>query len=269
MRSARLVTALAAALALTGPSTAWATEPELRHARRDLAVTGLAVATALGLELAKSELAPKTCRICGRNGLDDAVRRRLLWSNVDRARRASDLVAYGAVPAAAAGYVLLAARNGVGMREGWWDVLYLAEAGAIASSLTSIVKVAAGRQRPFVAHGNWPEADRKPQPDDNLAFWSGHTVFPFAFATAAGTIASMRGRAEAPWIWTVGIVGATTAGYLRIAGDKHYLTDVLAGAAVGTAIGIGVPRLLHGRRDPEGGPALMLVPLPLGLAGTF
>ena len=30
--------------------------------------------------------------------------------------------------------------------------------------------------------------------------------------------------------------------------DKHYLTDVLVGAAAGTLFGVGVPLLLHGRQ---------------------
>lgn len=267
MPGARLVIALSAVLS-AAPSTR-AAEPDLARANRDLVVAGSAAAAWIALELAKGELAPPSCRVCGGNTFDDAARRAFVWSHADRARRSSDLLAFGVLPAAAAGYTLLSARNGPGVREGWWDLAYVAEAGALAASLTSVVKLAVGRQRPFAVHGNWTEADRKPEPDDNLSFWSGHTALTFAIATSAGTIASMRGRAEAPWIWTIGIVAASTAGWLRIAGDKHHLTDVLAGAAVGTTFGIGVPRLLHGRRDGDGGVSAALVPLPLGIAGTF
>jgi membrane-associated phospholipid phosphatase len=31
--------------------------------------------------------------------------------------------------------------------------------------------------------------------------------------------------------------------------DKHYLTDVLVGALAGSAFGVGVPLLLHGRQQ--------------------
>jgi membrane-associated phospholipid phosphatase len=31
--------------------------------------------------------------------------------------------------------------------------------------------------------------------------------------------------------------------------DKHYLTDVLVGAAAGTLFGVGMPLLLHGRQE--------------------
>jgi membrane-associated phospholipid phosphatase len=34
--------------------------------------------------------------------------------------------------------------------------------------------------------------------------------------------------------------------------DKHYLTDVLVGAAAGTLFGVGVPLLLHGRASSDG-----------------
>ena len=47
---------------------------------------------------------------------------------------------------------------------------------------------------------------------------------------------------------------AAGVGYLRIASDTHYLTDVLAGAAVGTAFGVLVPSLRFSReREPATG----------------
>ena len=41
-------------------------------------------------------------------------------------------------------------------------------------------------------------------------------------------------------------MGATT-GYLRIAANQHYFTDVLTGAVVGTGVGLAVPYTLHRR----------------------
>ena len=37
---------------------------------------------------------------------------------------------------------------------------------------------------------------------------------------------------------------------MRIAADRHYLTDVLVGAAVGTAVGLAVPHLMHKEPAP-------------------
>jgi len=275
--SAARAAALAAALSLSAspfaaraqePDLRLDTEPELRHATSDIWITVAGYGLALGADLAKDRLAPETCRWCGTNALDDGVRNLLLWDHSDRARTASNVLVV-AMPAAVAGYTLLAGKAGPGLEEGAWDLLYVAEAGALAEGLTTLVKFVAGRQRPYAVHGNWAEADRAPDPDDNLSFWSAHTSFTFALAAGAGTIASMRGRDEAPWVWTVGMVAASAVGYFRIAADKHHFTDVLAGAAVGTALGIGVPRLRHGEReDGEGG--VTLVPLlPMGIAGTF
>jgi membrane-associated phospholipid phosphatase len=51
-----------------------------------------------------------------------------------------------------------------------------------------------------------------------------------------------------------------------MAGDAHWLTDVLAGAVVGTAVGIGVPRLAHGRVSPG---ATAAQPAVIGFAVAF
>ena len=46
-------------------------------------------------------------------------------------------------------------------------------------------------------------------------------------------------------MWAAGLTLATTGAYLRIAADRHYATDVLAGAIVGSAVGFGVPYFAH------------------------
>jgi membrane-associated phospholipid phosphatase len=53
----------------------------------------------------------------------------------------------------------------------------------------------------------------------------------------------MRHDGSAKRIALIGFPVAALTGYLRIAGDKHYMSDVLTGAAVGSAIGYMVPRL--------------------------
>ena len=147
------------------------------------------------------------------------------------------------------GHQLLAARSAGDVNAGWVDALLVAEAAGIAMDVNQLVKFLAGRQRPFVHYGNYAEANRKPDPDDNLSFFSGHSTFTFAVAAAAGTVSTMRGYESAPWVWGVGLTLATATGYLRIAGDKHYLTDVLVGAGTGLAAGIAIPRLLHPRKE--------------------
>ena len=48
-----------------------------------------------------------------------------------------------------------------------------------------------------------------------------------------------------PFSWAAGLPLAALTGYLRIAADRHYLSDVLVGAGAGTLFGTLVPRLLH------------------------
>ena len=277
MTAARpLAAALALALASTAaPARAAGDGPDrLRwNGPRDLALTGAAAALWIGSELAKSRLAPGDCRFCGTNALDASARDLLVLGDLEAARRTSDVLAFAVLPGAMAAHQLLAARRAGGTTEdGLVDVLVVVQAAALAADLNQLVKFTVGRQRPFVRYGNWTEADRAPDPDDNVSFYSGHSSLAFSLAAAAGTVSSMRGYRSAPWVWATGMTLATGVAYLRVAGDKHYLTDVLTGAAIGTAAGIALPRLLHGRDDgPEGERTaqVTVVPVPLGVLVTF
>jgi membrane-associated phospholipid phosphatase len=229
----------------------------------DVPLTAAAATIWIGTELAKESLAPEACRICGANALDDGARNRLVWDRRDLARHGSDLLAFAVLPVAAFGHSALAARNAGAAREALLDALVIGE----------VVKFAAGRQRPFVRFENFDGTDRPRDPDGNLSFYSGHTSLAFSTVAAAATVASLRGYRSAPWVWGVGLAGAAGVGYLRIAADKHYLTDVLTGAVVGTVVGVAAPRLLHPRKrvDDEGSAALSMsvVPLPLGFVIAF
>jgi membrane-associated phospholipid phosphatase len=269
-----MLAARAAALALlvAAPGAAPradAPEPIRYNLAVDVPLTAAAAAIWAGTELAKGHLAPETCRFCGGNALDDSVRDALVWQDTATAKRASDLLAFALIPAAALGSDLLAAHGAGDVGAAAVDALVIGEAVAIAADLNQIVKLAVGRRRPFVRFGSDP--DRAPSPDDNLSFYSGHTSLSFSFVAATATVASLRGYRTAPWVWGAGVVLAAGAGYFRIAGDMHYFTDVLTGAVVGTAAGVLVPRLLHPREqmaDPAA-PRVALLPYPLGVAGAW
>ncbi len=256
-------------LAALLPLAARAEEPRpLRHdLHADGAITTAALAAWIGSELAKPHLAPSRCRICSPGWLDAEARDALVWGPGDHARRASNALVF-ALPAGLAAHQVLAARAAGDVQAGLVDVLIVAEAVALAGDLNQAVKYAVGRERPFVHYGNWRDPDRRPDPDDNLSFYSSHTSVAFAAVCAAGTVSSLRGYRSAPWVWGVGLSAAAAVGYLRIAADKHYLTDVLAGAALGGAIGVAVPRLLHPREAREGG-ARAAVIVPFGVAVAF
>ncbi len=279
MRSARaVVLALSlAAVPAASPASARAAEPRpLREDLRvDAAVLGTAGAVWLGGELLQDRLAPVECRFCGTNALDAWARRQLLLSDDRAPRITSDVLAIGVIPAAVVVHQLLAARAAGDTGAGVHDVVYVAEAGGVALALDQVVKLAVGRQRPFVHYGNYADPARPHDADDNLSFYSGHTTLAFSVAAAAGTVSTLRGYESAPWVWAVGMTLATAVGWARIASDRHYLTDVLAGAATGAAIGVAMPLWLHGRKDEPGAASgraasgTTVVPYPLGVLVLF
>ena len=81
------------------------------------------------------------------------------------------------------------------------------------------------------------------------SFLSGHASMTFA---SAGLLCAHHialplygGNAADAVVCGLGLAGATSVGVLRIMADKHWWTDVVAGASWGTAVGFGMPFLLH------------------------
>ncbi len=175
------------------------------------------------------------------NRVDRWVRHRAKWHDTMRARRLSNVLAHGLVPVGAA---LLAFLSGRRARHGpLADVAVVYESLLYAGAVSQAVKLLTRRQRPFARFV--PEGSAAPakQPDDdNLSFFSSHTSTTFAAAFAAHAIACRRGVRGPTWLLGV---GALLTGYLRMAADRHYLTDVVCGATVGATVGTLAPRLLH------------------------
>jgi membrane-associated phospholipid phosphatase len=228
--------------------------------RVDGAVTAAAFAVWGGTQLFESKLAPSVCRWCNPGSVDASLRDALRWNDTSAANLASNLGAYLFVPLTTLGLLALDARREDRLAELPADGLVIAEAVALNGALTQIVKFAVGRQRPFVQA---LPADQRPltahPADNNVSFYSSHTSFAFSLAVSTGTVASMRAQRWAPLIWAVGLAGAAAVGYLRIAADQHYFTDVLVGAAAGSAIGFAVPYGFHRQAG-----ALAVSPVPGG-----
>jgi membrane-associated phospholipid phosphatase len=227
----------------------------------------------LGSEILKTQLAPSECRWCTSNAVDDSVRSTLVWQNVDAADKVSDVFAYGLAPSFAIGLSALASYHDGGSAARWaTDALLIGEASVLAMDLNHVVKLAAGRERPFV---HALPADRKPltahPSDNNVSFFSSHTTWVFALAASSGTVATMRGYRLAPAVWAVGAPIALATGWLRIAADRHYFTDVAVGAVVGSALGVGIPLAFHGREPATSGVTVgaSASPLAIGCAGKF
>jgi membrane-associated phospholipid phosphatase len=208
---------------------------------------GLGLAYVLAEGVFKAPLSADTCRWCDPNGLDDGVRDALRWEDDDLARNLSNYTGYVAAPVFALGAIGLAGHlDGHGTSHWFDDGLIIAESAAIAGVINFAVKAAFARERPFV-HDLAP-ADKlltdRPQ-ENNQSFYSGHSTLAMSLAVSAGTVASMRGYRWAPALYGGGIGLSLATGYLRIAADKHWASDVVTGWVIGAAIGYAVPRFLH------------------------
>jgi membrane-associated phospholipid phosphatase len=78
----------------------------------------------------------------------------------------------------------------------------------------------------------------------------------------------MRGYAGVGIVAGVGFTLAACVGYLRIAADQHYLTDILVGSAVGGLVGWAIPRVFHSPSPTSSTGAGLRLP-PIGLTLTF
>jgi membrane-associated phospholipid phosphatase len=237
----------ATCVALTTTSGASAQVRELRwDPPVDLTTTLVGGALWVASVALQPQLAPATCRWCASNALDDGARRALLWREPILADDVSDVTGFIFSPATAFGLDALAAWHDGAPRGIGLDALLITEATVLALDVNQLTKVLLARQRPYVQAIPLDAEGRRPHVDDDfLSFFSGHTTGAFALAASAGTVATMRGYRWAPAVWIATGVFATSTGYLRIAADRHWLTDVLLGMIIGVGVGIAVPVLFH------------------------
>jgi membrane-associated phospholipid phosphatase len=271
---------LSPAAAAAEPSPELTFRPEI-----DLPITVVGGAAWIATELAKKGLAPASCRWCAVDSLDASTRGALVWEdNPETAHALSNVTVFGVAPVSALGLTALAAWHDGRTENSAADLVIVAQAMVVAMDLNQLTKYIVGRQRPYAHFGNvdvlcaGQGCSRPPPDDDDLSFFSGHTTAVFSLAAASGTVASMRGYRMAPWIWAQGTAIAVLSGYLRMAGDRHYFTDVLTGAAFGSAVGVLVPALFHRPRPGVAGPEsprfrISLAPAGggagVGVAGAF
>lgn len=78
--------------------------------------------------------------------------------------------------------------------------------------------------------------EERPDGSDEFSFPSGHTATAFTNAS----LLFYEYKDASIWYASSGFLFATATGFLRIANNKHYTSDVLAGAGIGTAVGLAV-----------------------------
>ena len=132
----------------------------------------------------------------------------------------------------------------------WADLgLHGTEALYAGAAVAGVIKVLAGRARPYVDTTDIEPRDfqflRGRGTGDYKSFPSGHTTAAFAAASAVTSETSRWWPKATPYIATLMYGGALSVGVSRMYENKHWASDVAMGAAIGTFSGLKVVRYHH------------------------
>ncbi|MBI4803354.1 MAG: phosphatase PAP2 family protein [Elusimicrobia bacterium] len=118
--------------------------------------------------------------------------------------------------------------------------LLAVESFLAANAVGTVVKHTAGRSRPYAGNG---KRTFKP-----FSFKSSGTSFPSGHTVSAFSLASVfAGRYENPWVDFAAYGAASASALQRIYADKHWASDVFAGALLGIAAGRAAASLSRSR----------------------
>lgn len=227
----------------------------------DLPVIAATAAIGLGTELVGTEQTWAGCGACDPARIN-ALDRGVPGNHNPAAKTYSDIGLYTAIGLPFAldlgDSLIQRARDGSAQRSrhmrNWGrDVVILLETFAVNYATTNVVKFAVRRPRPYSYDPDSDVADPTAN-DARLSFFSGHASTTFAMAAAYASLFQAR-HPRSRWIapvWVIGMSLASTTAIARVAAGKHFWTDIIVGAAVGSAVGVAIPAL-HRRR--EQGPA--------------
>jgi membrane-associated phospholipid phosphatase len=121
------------------------------------------------------------------------------------------------------------------------------EAVAVSGIATAVIKGLAGRMRPYASPNN--AADFKfgrgvGGSGDAQSLPSGHATAAFAFASVITARVAQRSPGRAAWLGPLLYGAAALTGISRVYDHKHWASDVLLGAGIGTVSGLLVSRHL-------------------------
>ena len=119
------------------------------------------------------------------------------------------------------------------------------EAAALSGLVTYVLKGAFGRARPYADSTNATDfrfARGFPNAGEFQSFPSGHTTAGFAFASVITARLARRSPRTARWAGPLLYTAAALTGLSRVYDHKHWASDVLTGAAIGTVSGLIVVR---------------------------
>ena len=136
-------------------------------------------------------------------------------------------------------------------RDGYREAWSLIEAGAFSGATAEVLGYATGRERPdaTTSANQWGKGGD--------SFPSLHTAVAFA----VGTVFAESGSDEYRWIRRIiGYGVASATGYVRTSENVHWLSDSVAGAA----LGIGTARFVLNRQGAQDHAALQFQPVKNG-----
>lgn len=146
--------------------------------------------------------------------------------------------------------------------------LMYAETVCLGNAIKEVIKMSVQRPRPYMYFDN-PDAESLDNHDFEFSFLSGHTLNAFMGAgfLSYNFCKYYSGSSfKVPVVLTsYGLACAT--GTFRILSGNHFPTDVMAGAALGTVLGIGVPMVhswIFNNSDFHAGPVESITVLPTG-----
>jgi len=152
----------------------------------------------------------------------------------------------GAAPAAFAGADWQRGEETSG--EAWTEAVVYGEVVAYASAASLLSKSFRLHPRPLAFTDAAPYAERSAG-DARSSFVSEHATGAFAAGVFTAYMYQLKHPQSAciPWVWAGAMGTAAATGALRVFSGKHFPSDVLAGAILGSVVGYAVPRLHLGR----------------------
>ncbi|HEX6559172.1 MAG TPA: phosphatase PAP2 family protein [Longimicrobiales bacterium] len=150
--------------------------------------------------------------------------------------------------------VVALATLGTGLISGSHDItdagLHASEAIAVSGTATYLIKIMAGRERPNHSPGDADEftfaGGLKGQ--GGQSFPSGHTTAAFALAATFTDEVKRHDPAAAKWVGPVAYGTAGMVGLARMYSQKHWASDVMLGAIIGTVTAKELVKLHHKSR---------------------
>jgi len=240
-------------------------------------------AGALGAALLTVQFAvpgPTVPKWTDQNGFDTGIRSALRISGEGGRQAAaytSDGLVYLLVAAPFLNSILVAGVEHERWDVGWRLAVLDAQTLLLAGTITITLQKAIARERPFVqeCRGN-PALKDCSGGGYNQSFPSGHTSAAFAAVALECFHHGYLDTSHTGWgaaVCPMTVVAAVGTGILRIAADRHWATDVLAGAAIGGLVGYAIPALHLLGEEKQPGAVLMptISPSTMGvtLAGRF